>query len=204
MISQELSLFISFLCVVAAIFFLIAMGIFVYFFTRNWREKDGLCLIISAIFILFGLITLWTAFTEYDSKIILVQKLSLFTFLDQKGNLVYEDKVPDKVSTVYERGISSGYTVRNGKWVYRVGIEDEYGWEIANYDFILWIKGNKALLVSKGVVSLNKDIETVTKNMSADFGWRRDFPGRVQGVTKFLVWPKGDIERARIEKCVFQ
>jgi len=207
MISQELSQFTNSLCVVAVILFLIAVGAIVYFFTRSFEKKDMLCLplsFLSGLSILFGLFALLTAFTGYDSEIILTQKLFPFTFLDQKGNLIYEDKIPDKVPTIYELGISSGYTVRNSNWVYRVGVKDVYAWEIANYDFILWIEGNKALLAGKGVVSFSKDIETVTKNMSPDFGWIRDFPGKVQGVAKFLVWPEGDIERARIEKCVFQ
>ena len=131
---------------------------------------------------------------------ILVKEVSPGIFLDQYGGL-HRENVPKGVPVIYEMGNPehSGYTIRwCWKWVKVIRLDDPYDWRVA--EEIIPI-----LCPVEDIISLREDIQIVTIPILADNWWRKKHPqGKVQAEIAFLVTPRDNGNKVRIERYVFQ
>lgn len=142
---------------------------------------------------------------HWNPLTILVKEVQPGIFLDQHGELVAM-KLPEEIPTIYEVGDPerSGYVIRWGKWVQVIRLDDKYNPRVAERDVLFYRTELQAVVGNGRIVSLPKEVKTITKCVAPDSWWRKEHPGEVQGEIEFLVWPKSHPNEARIEKLIFQ
>ncbi len=154
---------------------------------------------ILGVFPVLLFIALFLLVNPIGSPNILVKEISPGIFLNQYGELVRED-VPKGIPVIYEIGDPklSGYAIRWWRWVKLVLLDDPYDWRVAEEVIPI-------VCPVEDIISLHEDIQVVTIPVVAATWWRKKHPqGKVQAEVVFLVTPKDNGSKARIEKYVFQ
>lgn len=137
---------------------------------------------------------------------VLVKELATGVWVDQSGNLVIAMEIPhdQPLDIIYAKGLDgTGFARRGSEWYRVVFISDQYDLRLAaGRDYVLYRNQNQVLCANGGLRQVT-DLPVVTKHAQADCWWRHDFPGKPQPEVEFLVWPRNQPDKPRIEKWVF-